>query len=106
MSRWINPPLARLTVAIGSPVEKWTTSSFSRLSYGAPQRSTGKCTSVDSYGRRRGEATIWPDAADAVPGIFFVRRLALAFVALEEAGHEELLGERRELHAAGLSVLH
>ncbi len=29
MSRWISPPFARLTVAIGSPVEKWTTSSFS-----------------------------------------------------------------------------
>jgi hypothetical protein len=28
-SRWISPPFARLTVAIGSPVEKWTTSSFS-----------------------------------------------------------------------------
>src|SRR4051794_31216902 len=42
-SRWISPPLARLTVAIGSPVEKWTTSSFSSDSYAAPQRSTGKC---------------------------------------------------------------
>jgi hypothetical protein len=32
MSRWMSPPLARLTVAMGSPVEKWATSSFSRLS--------------------------------------------------------------------------
>jgi hypothetical protein len=31
MSRAIRPPLARLTFAIGSPVEKWTTSSTSRL---------------------------------------------------------------------------
>jgi hypothetical protein len=30
-SRWISPPLARLTLAIGSPVEKWTTSSTSML---------------------------------------------------------------------------
>jgi len=28
------------------------------------------------------------------------------FVALEEAGHEELFRERRELHAAGLPVVH
>jgi hypothetical protein len=28
-SRWISPPFARLTVAMGSPVEKWTTASFS-----------------------------------------------------------------------------
>ena len=32
MSRWISPPLARLTRAIGSPVAKCTTSSTSRLS--------------------------------------------------------------------------
>jgi hypothetical protein len=31
MSRWIRPPLARLTDAIGSPVEKWTTRSTSML---------------------------------------------------------------------------
>jgi hypothetical protein len=31
MSRWIRPPLARLTLAIGSPVVKCTTSSNSRL---------------------------------------------------------------------------
>jgi hypothetical protein len=31
MSRWIMPPLARLTLAMGSPVEKWTTSSTSML---------------------------------------------------------------------------
>ena len=27
MSRWMSPPLARLTFAIGSPVEKWRSSS-------------------------------------------------------------------------------
>ena len=37
----ISPPLARLTFAIGSPVEKWTTSSTSMLVYGWPQRRTG-----------------------------------------------------------------
>jgi hypothetical protein len=35
-------------------------------------------------------------------GYWLARRLALAFVALEEARHEELLGQRRQLHAAGL----
>src|ERR1700737_1490411 len=105
-SRWINPPLARLTVAIGSPVEKWTASSFSSLSYGWPQRSTGKCTSVDPNRRRRYEAAIGTDAADIIPGILFVRRLAFPLVALQEPGHEELFRERRELDAAGLPVLH
>src|SRR5688572_25842946 len=42
MSRPIMPPLARLTRAIGSPVEKWTTSSTSMLVYGWPQRRTGR----------------------------------------------------------------
>jgi hypothetical protein len=31
MSRWIKPPLARLTFAIGSPVAKCTTGSTSML---------------------------------------------------------------------------
>jgi hypothetical protein len=31
MSRCTRPPLARLTVAMGSPVEKWTTWSTSML---------------------------------------------------------------------------
>ena len=34
MSRPMSPPFARLTRAIGSPVEKWTTSSTSMLVYG------------------------------------------------------------------------
>ena len=46
------------------------------------------------------------DAADAVPGILLVRRLPLPFVALEEAGHEEFLRQRRELDAPGLPVVH
>ena len=43
MSRWIIPPFARLTFAIGSPVAKCTTSSTSMLVYGWPQRRTGRC---------------------------------------------------------------
>ena len=45
-----------------------------------------------------------PHAADAVPRVLRERRLALAFVALQEAGDEELLGQRRQLHAARLAV--
>ena len=37
-------------------------------------------------------------------GYLRARRLALAFVALQEAGHEEFLRQRRQLHAAGLAV--
>src|SRR5688500_10399728 len=40
------PPFARLTFAIGSPVEKCETSSTSMLVYGWPQRSTGRCSIV------------------------------------------------------------
>src|SRR5262245_26541387 len=101
MSRWISPPLARLTRAIGSPVEKWTTSSTSMLAYGWPRRRTGIFNSVDSYRGRRREAPERPDATDSVPRILFVRRLALAFIPLEKAGHEELLRQRRQLDAAG-----
>ena len=39
-------------------------------------------------------------------GILFVRRLALTLDAFEEAGHEELLRERCQAHAAGLAVVH
>ena len=45
-----------------------------------------------------------PDAADAVPGILLAGRFALAFVAFQEAGHEELFGQRGELHAARFAV--
>src|SRR4051794_21490385 len=60
--------------------------------------------SVHANGCRRREAAIRPHSADAVPRVFLVRRLALPLVALEEAGHEEFLCQRRELHAAGLSI--
>src|SRR6266550_8287229 len=59
---------------------------------------------VHSDRRRRREYPIRADAADAVPGKLVARRLALAFVALQKPRHEELLRERRQLHAAGLAV--
>src|SRR5207248_2375883 len=62
--------------------------------------------SINAYRRSGSEPTIRPDATDAVPREFVVRRLALAFVALQKAGHEELLGERRELHPTRLAVVH
>ena len=54
MSRPMMPPLAWLTLAIGSPVMKCLTSSTSSDSYGLPQRRTG-IFSVDTgvSGRRR-----------------------------------------------------
>src|SRR6185369_4283730 len=54
--------------------------------------------------RRRGEPAIRAHTADAVPRVLRVRRLAFALVALKEAGHEELAGERGELDAPGLAV--
>src|SRR6185503_17163856 len=59
---------------------------------------------IHAHGRRRREAAIRPDAADAVPRKLLARRLPLPFVALEEAGHEEFLRQRRQLDAAGLAV--
>ena len=52
MSRWISPPLARLTLAIGSPVEKWTTSSTSMLVYGWPQRERNAASDESSIVHR------------------------------------------------------
>ena len=52
MSRCNRPPLAWLTLAIGSPVAKWTTWSTSSDSYGFPQRRIGRFnTSQISEGR-------------------------------------------------------
>ena len=56
--------------------------------------------SVHPHRRRRRELAERPDAADAVPRVFVVRLLALAFVAFQEARDEELLGQRRQHHAA------
>src|SRR5262245_27339099 len=108
MSRGIIPGTARPTRASSSPVSKCTTGSDSRLVYGWPQRSTGMfnmMSSVDPHRRDRGVRLQGPHAADAVPGIRGVGRLALALVALQEARHEELLGQRREPDPARLPVL-
>lgn len=43
---------------------------------------------------RLGQSSKWADAAHAVPGVFFVRLFALAFVALEETRDEEFFGQR------------
>src|SRR5262245_2847436 len=61
---------------------------------------------VDTNSGRGGEAAIRPHAADAVPGVLRVRGLAFTLVALEEAGHEELAGQRGQLDAAGLAITH
>ena len=45
------------------------------------------------------------DVGDAVPGILIARAAAEGFVALEEAGHEEFLGEGGQLDAAPGVVL-
>src|SRR5262245_20819686 len=108
MSRGIMPGTARLTRASSSPVSKWTTGSVSRLVYGWPQRRTGMFSmraSVDPHRRDARDRPPRAHPADAVPRIGGVGRLALALVALEEARHEELAGQRREPDAAGLAVV-
>src|SRR5205807_831538 len=62
--------------------------------------------SIHPYRGGRGEAVEGADAADAVPGIAVVGCLALAFIALQEARHEEFLGQCREHHPAALAILH
>src|SRR6185503_17337284 len=59
---------------------------------------------INPNGRRGSKAVEWPHAADPVPRILFVRRLALAFVAFQEPWHEEFLRERRQLDATCLSI--
>ncbi len=59
---------------------------------------------VHADGRRRGESAVRPHAADSVPRIFLVRRLALAFIALEKPRHEKLFRQRRQFHATRLAV--
>src|SRR6476469_1008753 len=61
--------------------------------------------SVDADGRRSRYATERSHAADPVPGIPWARLLALAFITLQEPGHEELFGQGGELDPAGLAVL-
>src|SRR5919109_470047 len=114
----MSPPLARLTFAMGAPLRKWTTVSTSMLVYGSPQRSTGSSSttvvtfqfkvqsSVNPDSCRRGQRTIWPHAAHAIPRVLLVRRLTLTLITLEEPRHKELLGERRQLDASGVAVLH
>src|SRR5437867_2350457 len=103
----MRPPLARPTLAMGSPVAKWTTSSTSRLSYGWPQRSTGSwIMSVHPNGCGCRERAIRTDAADAIPRVALIRRLPFAFITLEKSRHEEFFGQCSDLHAAGLAVFH
>src|SRR3954452_20979417 len=66
---------------------------------------TNNRSSVDADRGRLREAAERTHAADPVPGEAVAGRFALAFVALEEAGDEELLRQRRQPDATGLSVL-
>ncbi len=50
MSRCNSPALAWLTLAIGSPVMKWTTLSTSSESYGLPQRRIGMLSTCEYSG--------------------------------------------------------
>src|SRR5438552_18987454 len=67
---------------------------------------TSATASVSVYPDRRArrKPAEGPYAADAVPGVLLIRRLALAFIAFQEARHEELLRQRRQHDAAGLAV--
>src|SRR5207244_13046432 len=60
---------------------------------------------VDSDCGSRGGAAERTHPADAVPRIPLVRRLPLAFIALEKPRHEEFFRQRCQLHAAGLTVV-
>src|SRR5438105_14990202 len=60
---------------------------------------------IDPDRRLGGEGTERPHAADAVPRIPRRRRLALTLVALQEAGDEQFLRQRRQLHPPRLPVL-
>src|SRR5438445_2576335 len=90
------------------------------LLYGSPQRKTGMCNIrmflkltfsvsdrwlIYSHCCRRCEAVEGADAADAVPGELLIGRLAFAFVALQEARHEEFLGERSQHNTTGPAVV-
>src|ERR1043166_2273295 len=66
---------------------------------------TSRSGSVHADGRRRRTAALRPHHAHAVPGILFARFLAFAFVTLEEARHEELLRQRRQLYTPRLAVV-
>src|SRR6516165_3560698 len=107
MSRSTRPALARLTSASGSPVAKWTTLSTSRLLYGSPQRRTGMwiptslpnspTSPLRKQGRRVGLACAAGCNTD---------QYTPPLVALQEARHEKLLGQRRQHDAAFLTVVH
>src|SRR5688500_7746096 len=62
-------------------------------------------SSVHANRRGRGQAAEGANPADAVPRVRSAGLLTLPLVALEEAGHEKLLRERRQLHAPRLTVL-
>src|SRR6266508_6357580 len=61
--------------------------------------------SVYPDGRLGGDGTERPHAADAVPRILRRGRLALALVALQEAGDEQFLRQRRQLDPPRLPVV-
>src|SRR4051812_7584834 len=58
---------------------------------------------INANGRRGSELVIRANAADAVPGKLLDRRFALAFIAFEKAGDEQLFRQRVQLDAARLS---
>src|SRR5437764_690182 len=62
--------------------------------------------SVYPHHRLRRDAAERLDAADAIPGIFDARFLALALVAFQETRDEQLLRQRRQHDPARLTVVH
>src|SRR5215207_7500912 len=62
--------------------------------------------SVNAFHNRFLESREGADVAHPVPRVLRGRALALAFVTFEEAGHEELLRERRQADAPGRAVIH
>src|SRR4051812_27937806 len=59
---------------------------------------------VNSHGGAGCELPERTHAADAIPGIALIRRLALAFVAFEESGNKSFAGESRQPYASGFAV--
>ena len=80
----------------------------STLRYGSPRREDRRCAaSIHSLDHALAESVRTAARCGRRPtGYCVARRLALGLVALQEARHEELPGQRRQAHAAGLAVVH
>ncbi len=87
---------ARGSDAWNSGSTAWSTEGLIRRpgSWACPEAPPHR-TSVDALDDAGLEASERPHIANSIPRVRLARRLALGLVALQEARHEELLGQRR-----------